>query len=71
MYQPKISGRISLYSEISPNARRHITESTRGHGVIVRIGWRIVVPIFRLNCMHIQAVVQETQAIAKSTALKQ
>ena len=50
---------------------RNITESTRGHGVIVRKGWRIVLPIFDLNCWHIQTLVLEMQAVAKATLLQQ
>ena len=53
VYQLKASS--SPYSETSPNANRTITDSTKGHGVIVRIGWRVVVPILALNCMHAYA----------------
>ena len=71
MHQPKTSARLSPYNAISPNARINIKDSTRGHGVIVRIGWRVVVTIFALNCMHMQAVVQEMQAVAKTAPLLQ
>ena len=55
MHQPKTSVRLSPYDAISPNARRNITKITRGYKVIVRIGWRVVVSIFALNCMYMQA----------------
>ena len=71
MHQPKINSKVSPYSATSPNARRNITKSFRGHGVIVTIGWRVVVSIFALNCRHIQAVVQEMQAVAKTAPLQQ
>ena len=35
---PKTSGRLNPYSATNPNARKNITDSTTGHGVIVRIG---------------------------------
>ena len=70
MHQCKTRGRLSSYSAIRPNARSNITEIIRGHGVIVRIGWRVVVPIFALNCRHMLAVVQEMQAVAKTAPLQ-
>ena len=33
--------------------------------MIIRIGWRIVFPIFALNCSYMKAVVQVIQAFAK------
>ena len=39
--------------------------------MIVRIGWGVVIPIFVLNCMHIQAVVQDMQAVSKTALLQQ
>ena len=65
MHQLKTSGRLSPYSATSPNARRNITESTREQKVIVGVGWKVLVPIFVLKYMYIQAIVQEMQAIAK------
>ena len=71
MCQPKAGSRLSLYSATSSNARRSIGESNRGHKVIVGAGWRVVVTILALNCMHMQAVVQVTQVITKTAVLQQ
>ena len=62
--------RLSPYSTTS-SARRSIAESNSGHKVIVGTGWKGVVTIFALNCMHMQAVAQVTQAVAKTTKLQQ
>ena len=37
--------------------------------MIVGINWRVVVTTFILNCMHIQAVVHVTQAVAKTFSI--
>ena len=71
MHQPKAGGRLCFYNATYPNARRSIDESKIGHKVIVGTGWRVVVTISALNCMYIQAVVQVTQAVAKTALLQQ
>ena len=38
VYQPKAGVRLNPYSVTSPNARKSIAKSTRGHKVIVEIG---------------------------------
>ena len=69
MWQPKVGGKLSTYIATSCNARRSTVESNRGHKVIVGKGWRVVVIIFTLNCMHMQAVVHVTQAVTKTAPL--
>ena len=71
MYWPKTSGKLSPYSATASNARRNITESTRGHRVIVGTGWRVAFSIFAFNYMHIQAVVKEMHVFAKTSPLQQ
>ena len=39
--------------------------------MIVGPGWRVIVTIFQFNCIHMQAVVQVMQAVAKTTLLQQ
>ena len=39
--------------------------------MIVGTGWRVVVTIFSLNCIYMQALVQVTQAVAKTAPLQQ
>ena len=70
MHQPKAGGRLSPYGATSPYAKKSIKVSSRGLKVIVGIGWIIVITIFALNCMHMRAVVQVTQAVIKSTLLQ-
>ena len=70
MKQPKTGGKLIPYSATSPNARRNITESTKGHIVIFGIDWSIVLSFFSLNCIYMQAVLQEIQAVAKPTPLQ-
>ena len=48
MHQPKASGKLSPYTENSPNARRSIAENIRGHKVIAVTGWRVVATVFIL-----------------------
>ena len=45
-------------------------QKIRGHKAIARTGCRVVVIIFAINCMHMQAVVQVTQAVAKTAPLQ-
>ena len=52
------------------NSGISIAKSNREHKVIVRIGWRVIVTSFALNCMHIQAVVHVTQAFTKIAPLQ-
>ena len=70
MHQPKASGRLSPYSTTSSNNRISIAENNRGHKVIVRIGWRVVVTTCALNCIHMQVVVHIMQAVAKTILLQ-
>ena len=39
--------------------------------MIAGTGWKVVDTIFALNCMHMQAVVQVMQAVAKAYPLQQ
>ena len=71
MHQPKTGDRLNLYSAKSPNAKRNITESTKGYRVIIGKSCKIVVPIFALNCMYIQAIVQEMQVVTQIVLLQQ
>ena len=34
-------------------------------------GWRVVITIFKLNCMHMQDVVHVMQAVTKTALLQQ
>ena len=70
MHQPKVGGRLSAYSVTSRNSGRCVVQSNRGHIVVVGIGWRVVVEIFILKSMHMQAVVHVIQAAAKTTLLQ-
>ena len=70
MRQPKAGGRLSPYSATSSNASISIAKINKGHIVIVKIGWRVIITPFVLNCMHIQAVVHVMQAVAKTTLLQ-
>ena len=69
MHQPKAGGTLRLYGANSSNARNN-AKSKRGHKMIVRTGWRLVVIIFALNCMHMQALVQVLQVVAKTALLQ-
>ena len=39
----KISGMLSPFNAIGPNASKSITESIRWHRIIIGIGWRVIV----------------------------
>ena len=71
MHQPKAGGRLSPYSATSSKGKKSNAKSTSGHKVIVGTSWRVVVTIFVLSCMHMQAVVQVMQAVAKNALLQQ
>ena len=57
MHQPKAGSILSFDRATNPNVMKRTIESNRGHKVIVGIGWRVIVIILTLNCMHMQAVV--------------
>ena len=69
MHHPKACG-LSPYSSNSSYARR-IEESNRRYKVIVAIVWRVTVTISALNCIYMHAVVQVTQAVARTAPLQQ
>ena len=71
MHQPKAGGRLSANSATSFNTKISIAKSNRRYKVIVRIGCRVVVASFILNCMHMQAVVHAMQAVTKTALLQQ
>ena len=71
MCKPKAGGRLSPYSATSYNAKISIAKSNRGHKVIIKKGWRVVVAPFAVNCIHMQVVVHIAQAATKTTLLQQ
>ena len=59
---------VRPYSTTGPNAKKKMTESTRWYKIIARIDKRVVILCFALNCMHMYAMVQETQVTKNCSA---
>ena len=71
IHQLKAGGRPNPYSATSFSVRKSVTKSTRGHKMIFETGRRVAVIILSVNYMHMQAMVQVTQAITKTAPLQQ